>query len=59
MNLKNKDSIRAIIQGNIVDINLIIEKCNVGPKSARIRNVIIDKIFCKVNYTKFEVKYKN
>ena len=58
-NLNNRDEVEAIIQGNMIDIIKITEKCKDGPDLAMVEEVISKQIFNKVKYKEFKVKYEN
>ena len=55
-NLSNRDEVEAIIQGNMIDIIKITEKCKNGPDLALVEEVISKQIYNKVQYTGFTVK---
>ena len=58
-NLKNKDEVEAIIQGNIKDILNITEKSKNGPEMSLVEGVIPNQIISNVKYSGFIVKYDN
>lgn len=58
-NLKNKDEVEAIIQGDMKDILSISEKAKTGPELSLVEGVIPSKFFTNVIYSGFIVKYEN
>ena len=59
MNRKSNNEVETIVQGNMVDILKITEKSKIGPKLARVEEVVSKQIFNKIQYKEFKVKYKN
>ena len=59
MNRKNSDEVETIVQGNLVNILKISEKCKIGPELAIVEEVVSKQIFNKIQYKEFKVKYKN
>ena len=59
MNRKNSDEVETIVQGNMVNILKISEKCKIGPELAIVEEVVSKQIFNKIQYKEFKVKYKN
>ena len=59
MNRKSNDEVKAVIQGDMIDIIKITEKCKNGPDLAMVEEVISKQLFYKVKYKGFKVKYEN
>ena len=56
-NLNNRYEVEVIIQGKIIDIIKITEKCKNGPELAMVEDVISKQIFNKVQYNEFKIIY--
>ena len=58
-NQKNINEVEAIVQGNMKNILVIMEKSKTGPKISIVEDVTSNKIISNVTYSKFIVKYNN
>ena len=58
-NLKNSDEVEALVQGEIKNIEKIIEKSEDGPVVALVEKVIPNEITNYVAYSCFKIKYDN
>ena len=59
LNQKNINEVEAIVQGNMKNILVIMEKSKTGPKISIVEDVTSNKIISNVTYSEFIVKYNN
>ena len=55
-NLKDKNTVEALIQGNITDINKMIKLAYVGPQISKVDNIFKEKISNNIKFIKFVIK---
>ena len=58
-NQKNINKVEAIVQGNMKNILVIMEKSKTGPKTSIVEDVTSNKIISNVTYSRFIIKYNN
>ena len=58
-NQKNINKVETIVQGNMKNILVIMEKSKTGPKISIVEDVTSNKIISNVTYSEFIVKYNN
>ena len=58
-NQKNINEVEAIVQGDIKNILVIVEKSKTGPELSLVDDVVQSKIISTDTYSRFIVKYDN
>ena len=58
-NQKNINEVEAVVQGDIKNILVIVEKSKTGPELSLVDDVVQSKIISTDTYSRFIVKYDN
>ena len=58
-NQKNINEVEAVVQGDIKNILVIVEKSKTGPELSLVQDVVQSKIISTDTYSRFIVKYDN